>query len=309
MMEFEPGKRLVKEWLNRDFGFFYTCKKVLHKGKTKHQNIHFLATKELGKVLVLDGNTQVSEIKDFQYHEPMVHPALSAHPRPGRVLVVGGGDGGILREVLKYGGVRKVTLAEIDGEVVKFSRKFLSPMNERALDDPRVEIRITDGRGFVEGHPGRYDVIIMDMTDPFGPSKMLYTKDFFGHVKRALRNRRGIFVMHSESPVTQPDAFASIGKTLRTSFRHVCTLFVYIQMYATLWSISVCSESVDISSLSAGAVDRRLRRRGIRGLKMYNGEVHRAMQVPYPFVGELLRRKGRIITDRRPEIPGTSFGR
>ena len=303
MMESRRRKNLVKEWLNPDFGFFYTVRKVLHKGRTRYQNMQFLSTKEFGKVLVLDGNTQVSEKKDYQYHEPMVHPGMTALADPRSILVIGGGDGGVLREVLKYRGLRKVVLAELDSEVIKFSRKYLSPMNDHSLDDPRVDIRITDGRKFVEQRSGRYDMVIMDMTDPFGPSKMLYTKDFFSRVKGVLRNKQGVFVMHSESPITRPDAFASISKTLRTSFTHVCTAFIYIQMYATLWSISICSDRTDTGTLSAATVDRTLKRRGINDLKVYNGDIHRAMQIPFPFVQEIMKKRGRIITDRHPDFP------
>jgi spermidine synthase len=297
------NKPLIKEWLNPNFGYFYTIKKRLYSGATRYQKIRFVDTSEFGKMLVLDGITQVSEKKDYQYHEPMVHPAMTAHPRPRTVLVVGGGDGGILREVLKYAAVEHVDLAELDSTVIRFSRKYLSPMIHHALDDPRVSIHVVDGRQFVAQNPGRYDVIIMDMTDPFGPSKMLYTRDFFSLIKKAFRNAHGVFAMHSESPVTRPDAFASICATLRTSFTHVCPLFPYIQMYATLWSISICSDKADLSALSSAAVSRRLRRRGIRDLRMYDGKVHEAMQVPYPFISETMRTRGRIITDASPDFP------
>jgi spermidine synthase len=198
-----------------------------------------------------------------------------------------------------------VAFAEIDEKVVAFSRAYLSSINKRSFDDRRVTAVFTDGRRFVEQHPGQFDVVIMDMTDPYGPSKMLYTRQFFTAVKRSFRNRDGIFVMHSDSPITRPRAFSSIVKTLSSVFRHVNTLYTYVQMYATLWSISISSDTVKIASRRAPEINRRLRRRGISRLHHYNGATHEAMLVTYPYIERIRRRKGRIVTDTRRKVLDT----
>lgn len=296
-------KRVFKEPLNDHFGFYYTIDKTLYKGKTKFQKIEMVETPEFGTTLLLDNITQVVEKNEWQYHEPMVHPAMCSHPNPQNVLVIGGGDGGILREVLKYPVVKNVDFAELDSEVVDFSRKYLSKMNANSFDDPRVTVHITDGRKWVEEHPGSYDVVIMDMTDPFGPSKYLYTKEFYDAVKRSFRNSRGIFVMHSESPISRPVAFNCIIRTLGNVFNNVTPLFTYIQMYAVLWSICLSSDDPAISRKTAAATNKRLNSYGIKNLKIFTGEIFQVMRTPYPYIEEILKKRTGLITDKQPDFP------
>ena len=291
------------EWLNDRYGYFYTVRRKIHSCATAFQKLDLVDTDEFGRVLILDGITQIAQRNEFQYHEPMVHPALCTHPDPRRILVIGAGDGAILREVLKYPTVETVDLAELDEGVIAFSKKYLPAVHRGSFSDPRVRITIIDGRRFVEGHPGSFDVIIMDMTDPFGPSKYLYTRDFFALVKRSLRSAAGVFSMHTESPIMRPNTFACIQKTLRSVFTHVRPLYVYVQMYAALWSITVASEKSDMAALSAGSVEKKLKKYRIAGLKLYNGAVHEAAQVASPYLSDILKRATHIITDKRPDIP------
>ncbi|MBD3422756.1 MAG: polyamine aminopropyltransferase [Chitinivibrionales bacterium] len=295
--------RIFSEALNPHFGYYYSVKESLYKGTTAFQKIELIDTDEFGRTLLLDDITQVVEKNDFQYHEPMVHPALCCHPAPRDVLVIGGGDGGILREVLKHESVRKIEFAELDSDVVAFSRKYLAAINEGAFDNPRVRINFTDGRKFVEKRPGEFDVVIMDMTDPFGPSKMLYTREFFKLVRQSFKDAHGIFVMHSESPIARPVAFGCIHKTLSSVFANVRCLYTYIQMYAVLWSISVCSDGIDIGGIAARRIDSRLKKNKIDGLKLYTGATHEAMQVAYPYIADILKQKAPIITDKHSAFP------
>jgi spermidine synthase len=291
------------EWLNNNTGFFYTIKRRLQFGATKYQTLELVDTNEFGRVLILDGITQAAQKGECYYHEPMVHPAMCTHPCPRRVLVIGAGDGGIIREVLKYPCVKSVDLAELDEGVIAFSRKYLPSVHQGAFDDPRVRIHITDGREFVEKNPSSFDMVIMDMTDPFGPAKYLYTKDFFLLVKKSFTDRRGVFAMHTESPVARPRTFACIQSTLRSVFRHVRPLYSYIHMYATLWSITVSSDVSDMTAVSRARVDRKLLRYGIKDLRFYTGRIHESSQASWPVLEELLEKPARILTDRRPDIP------
>ncbi len=296
-------KRVIHEWLNNTSGFFYTVERTLYKGKTPFQEIELVETGEFGKVLLLDRITQVAEKNDWQYHEPMTHPALLTHPDPRRVLVIGGGDGGILREVLKYSSVEWVDFAELDEDVVKFSRTYLPSLNGGAFEDSRVHFHFQDGRAFVESHPGLYDVVIMDMTDPFGPSRMLYTREFFQAVKRSFRNPSGIFVMHSESPITRPTAFACIKKTLGSVFSSVETLYTFIQMYATFWSISTASDTLKPTANTPQTIDKRIHTLGIENLHLITGHTIHAMAVEYPYIKDILRQPAPVITDAEPDFP------
>jgi spermidine synthase len=297
------GKRIYAEALNPHFGYFYTVKKTLARAKTKFQSLQLLDTDEFGKVLLLDNITQAADRNDSHYHEPMVHPALCSHPLPASVLVIGGGDGGILREVLKYPCVKRVDLAELDEGVIKFSKKYLPRIHGGAFRDPRVRTHVTDGRTFVEAHRRLFDVIVMDMTDPSGPSALVYTKEFFRSARDALRDKNGIFVMHSESPVTRPKAFSCIQKTLRAAFPHVTPFYSYIQMYATLWSITLCSKSGRAARITAREIDAKLARNGIRGCTVYSGATHVSMRTPFPYIARLLKAPARIITDAHSEFP------
>ncbi|MGA3051026.1 MAG: polyamine aminopropyltransferase [Chitinispirillaceae bacterium] len=297
-------KRTVHaEALNPYCGYFYTVKKVSARRHTRYQSIQLLDTDQFGKVLLLDDITQLGDKCDSHYHEPMVHPAFCSHPNPATVLVIGGGDGGILREVLRYPCVKRVEVAELDEGVIAFSRKYLPRVHGGAFRDCRVHINVTDGRLFVENHPGEFDVVIMDMTDPAGPSAFLYTREFFKAVTRSFRTPKGIFMMHTESPVSRPEAFSCIQKTLRTSFACVTPFYLYIPMYATLWSITLCSPTINSSRLTATAIDRKLSHYGISRLEVYSGATHVAMQTSFPYVTRLLRHPVRLITDAEPRFP------
>lgn len=297
------NKRVLKEWLNEHSGFFYTVNRTLHKGATRFQDLELVDTDEFGNVLLLDGITQVVQKNEWQYHEPMVHVALLAHPDPRSVLVIGGGDGGILREVLRHPSVTHVDFAELDAEVIQFCREYLPGVSSGAFDDGRVHIHVTDGREFVESNPEMYDAVIMDMTDPFGPSQMLYTRQFFEAVCSALRNELAVFCMHTESPIARPLAYRCIRGTLLEVFPKVRPFFTFIQMYATLWSMCVSSVGTDIASISPEEFDSRIRSRGISGLRMITGATIAAMQTAYPYIEELHHEKAPIITDERPDFP------
>ncbi len=296
-------RSLYTEALNPYFGYFYTIKKSLRKARTGYQDIELVETDEFGKVLLLDNITQVAERHDYQYHEPMVHPALCSHPSPESVCIIGGGDGGVLSEVVKHKSVKEIHMAELDEGVIDFSRKYLGAIHGTSFDDPRLQIHVVDGREFVSKQKQRYDVIIMDMTDPFGPSRYLYTREFFRRIKNALKSDYGIFVMHSESPVSRPKAFSSIRKTLGTSFSNVRSMYLYIQMYAVLWSITICSNKTDIAKVSPAKINRVLSGANIDKLKVYNGETHVSMQVEFPYISQILQKPARIITDAKPDFP------
>ncbi len=295
--------RTIREHLTPHWGFFYTVKRSLYRARTKFQSIEVVDARQFGRTLLLDRITQVMEKNDYQYHEPMVHPAMCCHARPAHVLVIGGGDGGTLREVLRYKSVQHVDFAELDEQVIAFSRKYLSRMNKRSFDDRRVSIHVADGRKFVEKKKGAYDVVIMDMTDPLGPSKRLYTREFFRAVKRSFKDRTGVFVMHTDSPVVRPATFRSIVRTLSSVFTHVQPLYTYIQMYASLWSISLCSDSSSIKKTTAAQANARMRRNGIRGLRAFNGTTFEMMRVAYPYIRDILKKRSRILTDKRPDNP------
>jgi spermidine synthase len=298
------SRRHILERLNPHFGYFYTAGKTLHTGKTSFQQLEIIESREFGNSLLLDGVTQVTARNEFLYHEPMVHPALTCHPQARDVLVIGGGDGGILRQVMRHNTVRKAVLAELDGGVVDFCAKHLPEVNGGAFADPRLRIEIGDGRRFVEGTSERFDAVLMDMTDPFGPSVMLYTREFFQAVKRTFHDDRGIFVMHTESPISRPQTFQQCLATLKSAFRFQRTFYLYVHMYAVLWSVTVSSDTVDVGALSATEIDARLRTHGVHGLQCYTGATHHSMLTVMPFIQTMVDGIGQvpILTDNNPTV-------
>lgn len=299
----EREGKIVREWLNPHLGFFYTAQASLYKGKTKFQEIELLRTEQFGNVLLLDGVTQVAERGDWQYHEPMAHFPLIAHPNPRDVLVIGGGDGGILRELTRHSSLEHIDFVELDEEVVAFSREYLESVNRQAFDDPRVHIHFTDGRAFVESKPRQYDAIMMDMTDPFGPSRMLYTQDFFRAIRGVMKDDRALFVMHSESPITRPVAFECIHRTLASVFTFVRPVHTFIEMYATQWSFAVASPGTDIAALSEREVDERIEARKLTDLNLITGRTWHSMQVEYPYIKKIHEGSVPVITDANPVFP------
>jgi spermidine synthase len=295
--------RYLVERLNPTFGYFYKAGKTLHRGKTKWQEMEIIESEEFGNVLLLDGVTQVTSKNEFLYHEPMVHPVLCTHPDPKDVLIIGAGDGGILREVLKHP-VDKAVMAELDGGVVDFCEKLMPEINDGAFADQRYRLEVGDGRAFVKNTSEKFDAVIMDMTDPFGPSVMLYTKEFFEEVKATFKDERGCFVMHTESPISRPNTFMQCHHTLSQVFKYRRTFYLYIHMYAVLWSITVCSDTLDAAEISPGEIAKRLKDRGISGLKAYTPTTHHSMLGEFPFVGDLLAKKHTVpvITDSKPVV-------
>ncbi|HOV62722.1 MAG TPA: polyamine aminopropyltransferase [Spirochaetia bacterium] len=296
-------KDVYREWLSPSCGFFYTINEVLYRGSSDYQDIELVDTDEFGKVLLLDGILQVAEKHEYQYHEPMVHFPMISHPSPHDVLLIGGGDGGILRELVKYRSVRRIDFVDLDREVVEFARTHLESIHQGAFDDPRIFAHFQDGRSFVEKNPAAYDVVIMDMTDPFGPAKMLYTREFFQAVRDSFKSDAGVFMMHGESPIARPIAFASIRKTLSSVFPSVHTATMFVQMYATLWSMMIASVSSDPLQIAPTTVDERLKAEGITGLHVMNAHTWQAMLTVPPYITELYQKDACLITDAHPDFP------
>lgn len=286
------------ERLNPNFGYFYTVKEHLHKEQTAFQELEIIDTEEFGRVMLLDKITQVGEKNEYLYHEPMVHPALTAHPNPQSVCVIGAGDGGIMREVLKHN-PKLAVQCELDPAVIDACKKYLPNISQGAFDQPNCRLQIGDGRKYIEETDDVFDTVIMDMTDPFGPSTMLYTKEFFQAIKNRLRDDHGSFVMHCESPIARPVAYQQILRTLSDVYRYQHVVYIYIQMYSVLWSVVISSDNEHIPQTSIDVIEQRLQQRGIAGLKVYNGASHHAMQVEYPFITDIRAQAAQmpVITD------------
>ncbi|MDE7097964.1 MAG: polyamine aminopropyltransferase [Ruminococcus sp.] len=178
----------------------------IYTAQSEFQRIDIFDSKEFGRFLTLDGYMMLTEKDEFIYHEMITHIPMAVHPNPKNILVIGAGDGGVIRELTRYSSVESIDLVEIDELVIEVSKKYL-PATACCLDDERVHIFCEDGVKFIRRCDDKYDVIIVDSTDPFGPGESLFTKEFYGSCNKALRDD-GIMVNQHESPFYDEDALA-----------------------------------------------------------------------------------------------------
>ena len=191
--------------------------RLLFDSETEHQRLRLFENGRYGRVLTLDGVVQVTEADNFIYHEMLTHVPILAHGSVRRVLIIGGGDGGMAREVLRHASVAHVTMVEIDAGVVDFSKEYLPSISAGAFDDPRLELVIADGAEFIRTTEGGYDVIIVDSTDPVGPGEVLFTDSFYGYAKRALAPG-GILVTQNGVPFQQGEELTNTMRAFKALF-------------------------------------------------------------------------------------------
>lgn len=253
------------------FGITIKVKETLFSDTSEFQKVDVVDTEGLGKMLFLDGLVMTSERDEFYYHEMISHVPLSSHKAPKSVLVIGGGDGGTVREVLKHNTVEKVVLCEIDGMVIDVCKKYL-PTIAGKLEDPRVEVKVEDAIEYIKDKKDEFDVILIDSTDPMGPGEGLFTEEFYTNVKQALR-QGGIMAAQSESPFANQPEIAKMYPLLRKVFPIVNTFVGPIPTYpGGNWSWCFCSESV--KPLDFIAEDRVAEIE--KDAQLYNIDIHKS---------------------------------
>jgi spermidine synthase len=221
----------------------FRLKRRLFKGRSPFQTVEVVETKGHGKLLLIDGMTMVSERDEFVYHEMIAHVPLFLHKRPRRVLVIGGGDGGSVREVLRHESVERCVLVEIDGLVVSASKKYI-PLTAGKLSDRRVVVLIEDGVKFVRETDEKFDVVIVDSTEPFGPAKELFGTNFYRDVKRILTDD-GIVVSQAGSPFYEINTIKNLDRILKKVFPVVdAYLFNNLTYPGGLWAFTYASKGL-----------------------------------------------------------------
>jgi spermidine synthase len=242
----------------------------IHEERTPYQHLEVYESPLFGRMLVLDGAVQTTEGDEFVYHEMLAHPALCTHPAPRRVLIIGGGDGGLLEEVLKHP-VEQVTMVEIDEAVIRAGREYLPTICGRAFEDSRTALVIGDGIAYVRDTTDRFDVVLIDSTDPEGPAIGLFAEEFYAQVARRL-GPDGVVVVQSGSAVYQQELIRLVRRHLRPSFPVIRTFVATVMAYpGVLWSFTMGSLTRD----PAGVRDIEIARRvaGFR-LKYYTSARH-----------------------------------
>ena len=261
--------------------YTYKVESVLYKGKSKYQEILVIENPYFGKILVLDGIVQLTEKDEFFYHEMLTHVVMHAHPNPTRIAVIGGGDGGVVREVLKHKPVEKIYFVEIDEEVIRVSKKFF-PTVSSGIDDAKVEVKIMDGADFIKNLSDSIDVIIVDSTDIIGFARSLFTEDFFNSVIKALKPE-GLFVTHSESLHFHLDIVIEVQQILKKAFPLVDLYAVPIATYpGNWWAFSIGSKTLN---------PRDIKRPFKIKTRYYDDEIHRHAFLPHKLYRRLMDRK------------------
>ncbi len=277
------------EWFTECFegltAFSVRYSEKLYEGKSAFQTIEVYQTERLGRVLILDGCFMVTEADTFIYHEMLVHPAMHTMKHPRKVLVIGGGDGGAVTEIVKYPEVESCILCEIDPMVVEACRRYF-PNLSAGLEDRRVQVVNEDGAEFVKRYHQEFDAVFVDSTDPVGPGEVLFRHSFYESVREALRPT-GVAVFQTENPLFMKQVFADAVKGLRRVFGRQLArpYFATIPSYpGGLWSFTFCPLTEQAQEVNAFET-----RRCLPGhLAYYNEAIHKAAFAVPEFVAAML---------------------
>jgi spermidine synthase len=274
--------RWVNETLHKHFRFSFEATEVFFESQTEHQHLIIFANETFGRVMLLDGVIQVTEADEFVYHESMAHFALFGLglDKPRKVLIIGGGDGGVLREVLRHEAVEKAVLCEIDRTVIDLSLKHMPKISSGAFDNPRAEIVVSDGTKLVAETAERFDAIIVDSTDPIGPGKVLFTHEFYSDCKRALAPG-GVLITQQGLPFAYGWELEQSAGLLRDIYADWAPFTIHVPTYiggpmALAWA----SDEPAVRAVPLETLKDRFAKAGL-AMKYYTPELHKgAFAVP-----------------------------
>lgn len=227
----DPMPGWAVETLHDDYVQALRPDRMLYDSETPHQRIRIFENRTFGRVLTLDNIVQTTTADEFIYHEMLAHVPIQAHGAARNILIIGGGDGGMAREVLCHASVEHVTMVEIDPGVIALSKKYLPSLSDGAFDDPRLELVIADGAEFVTKTERRFDVAIIDSTDPIGAGEALFTKGFYSSIQRCLAEG-GVLVTQNGVPFLQADELASTMRAFRTLFSDTTCYLATVPSYS-----------------------------------------------------------------------------
>ncbi len=279
----------------------HAVSRYIFMGATSYQKVEIADTFTFGRCLILDGKIQSSEFDEYIYHETLVHPAVAVHPQPRRVLVMGGAEGAVIRELFRYPFVERVVMVDIDREVVELCQKFLPTWHQGSFDHPRLELVYSDARAYLENTGEQFDLIISDITEPVdnGPSYLLFTREFYALLKSRLTAQGVLSLQAGSLSMALLDVHPPIRNTLQLSFEVVTSFHAFIPSFDTTWGFIIASKGSDPAALSPHGVARRIKE--ARGeLRFYDAETHRAMFSIPKNVREAFKEDQRTIEDARP---------
>ncbi len=297
-----PTWKWFIEYTSPTQAHMHGVKDYIYCGETRYQKVEIINTDTFGYCLILDGKIQSAQADEYIYHESLIHPAMVLHPHPQRIMIVGGGEGSVIREILKHPSVKKVVMVDIDQEVVELCEKYLPSWSDGAIRDPRVELIFMDARQYLEQTGDTFDIIFSDLTEPIddGPSYLLFTKEFFEIVHNRLAEE-GIMALQSGSfnPLLI-GCHTAINNTLSKVFKHVFSYAAFIPSYDATWGFSLASKNYNPDDMNREETDNCLKDRNIHSLKYYDGETHQHMFSIPRDIRKSKERENRLIEDGKP---------
>lgn len=266
----------MTQWLKdlggETFAHSYRLDEILFDDHSPYQHVQVACNELFGTMLILDDAVQTTTADEFIYHEMLAHVPLVAHPKPRSLLIIGGGDGGLLEEGLKHP-LDRAVMVEIDRMVVDVTLRYLPGIPGKAFEDPRADLRIEDGFAYVRNVPAKFDVVLVDSTDPKGPSVPLFGEAFYGDLAQAMSDD-GILAVQSGSPWYQRDLIAQVRAGLRKHFPIVRTYVGLVPTYpGVYWSFSIGSKRHDPATVADAAIAART---ASFDLRYYDAAQHRA---------------------------------
>lgn len=286
--------------------YLYRVKSIVYQGRTAFQSVIIADTYNYGRALFLDGALQSSADDEELYHEMLVQPAMLLHPRPRDVLIIGGGEGATLREVLVHASVQSVTMVDLDRELVELCREHLRDWHRGAFDDPRARLVFGDGRKFVEDDDRVYDVVVIDVVDMIenGPALALYTLEFYQLLRRRLRSGGIVAVQGLEFSFLDDKPHAAVARTLRAAFPEVHSYHAAIPSFLGTWGFLIASDWFTPTDLQAERIDRTIEARlGTQWLYHLTGDYLKCAFTHCKWTGYLLSQPGPILQDGVPYVP------
>lgn len=279
--------KVWQETLYDAYGQAFDIDKVFFEMKTDHQHLMIFQNAMHGRVMVLDGIVQTTEKDEFIYHEMLTHVPMFAHGNVKRVLIIGGGDGGMLREVCKHSSVEHVTQVEIDQAVIDMAKEYLPNHSDGAYDDPRVKIVIADGCEFVKNCNEKFDVIITDSTDPIGPGEVLFTESYYADCQKSL-SENGVLVTQNGVAYFQTDEMTSSATKFNALFNAWAFYSAAVPTYVGgVMVFGWASNNSALTEVTLEELDARFAKAAIK-TKYYNPRIHQAsFALPQYLVEEL----------------------
>ncbi len=282
-------------------GTMYAIKNYLFSGETPFQKVDIIDTYTYGRLLVIEGKAQSAELDECIYHEALVHPAAVMHGKPRRVLIMGGGEGATLREVCRYQDMESIVMVDIDEQVVQMCREHLPGWHRGSFEDARVELLHMDARRYLEETDQKFDIIYSDLSESVeeGPSRMLFTREFYSMVKTKL-NPGGILAVQSgDFSLQYINVHAAIRNTISSCFEAVASYHTFVPSFNCAWSYVIACEDRGMLRIDSDEIDRRIEKTADQ-LEFYDGETHIGMFCLPKNARKAIRDEKSIIEDSKP---------